>query len=88
MLSLRYRAIETCGRPLDPYAHAAAATHREQWIVEIDPRGEDRFPDIPDAMIRSWWYVDADGRIADRFRPKSRWIQQRRNRTVTPDVST
>lgn len=70
----RYRAIETCDRPPKPYVHAAAATHREQWIVEIDPRGEDRLPNIPDEMIRGWWHVDADGRITNRFRPNARWI--------------
>lgn len=70
----RYRPIERCERQLKPYVHAAARTHRAQWIVEIDPRGEDRFPDVPEAMIRGWWYVDGDGRVTDRFRSNSRWI--------------
>lgn len=70
----RYRPIEQCSRILKPYVHAAADTNRDQWIVEIDPRGEDRFPDIPEALIRGWWYVDVHGKVTDRFRPNSRWI--------------
>ena len=70
----RYRPIEKCSRTLKPYVHAAAETNRDQWIVEIDPRGEHRFPDIPEALIRGWWYVDTNGKVTDRFRPNSRWI--------------
>ncbi len=83
----RYRAIETCDRPLRSYVHAAAETNRDQWIVEIDPRGEDRFPDIPDEMIRGWWYVDADGKVTDRFRPNSRWIDDTAT-GLSPDIWT
>ena len=69
----RYRAIECSRRELKAYVHAAARTNRDQWIVEIDPRGEDRFPNVPEEMIRGWWYVDASGMISDHFRPNSRW---------------
>ena len=48
----RYRPIEQCSHNLKPYVHAAAETNRDQWIVEIDPRGEDRFPDIPETLIQ------------------------------------
>jgi len=51
--------------------HAAAKTNRDQWIVEIDPRGEAHFPNIPPALIRGWWYVDKAGKITDQFRPNS-----------------
>jgi hypothetical protein len=70
----RYRAIEPCERPLGSYVHATAETNRDQWIVEIDPRAEDRFPDISDEMLRGWSYVDADRKVTDRFRPNARWI--------------
>ena len=70
----RYRPIEQCSHTFKPYVHAAADTNRDQWIVEIDPRGEDRFPDIPEALIRGWWYVDAHGKVTDRFRPNACWI--------------
>lgn len=68
-----YRAIERCDRVLAPYVHAAARTNRAQWIVELDPRGEAHFPVVPDALIRGWWYVDANGIVTDRFRPNARW---------------
>lgn len=40
----RYRPVERCTRPLKPYVHAAAKSNRDQWIVEIDERGESSFP--------------------------------------------
>jgi hypothetical protein len=69
----RYRPVERCERKLKPYVHAAARTNRSQWIVEIDPRGEDQFPNISEEMIRGWWYVDDQGVVTDQFRPNSRW---------------
>ena len=69
----RYRAIEHPTRTLEPYVHATARTNRDQWIVEIDPRGEASFPDIPPHLIRGWWYVDPSGVITDQFRPNSLW---------------
>ena len=69
----RYRPIGSCTRLLKPYVHAAAATNRNQWIVEIDPRGEKAFPEIPEAFIRGWWLVDSHGKITDKFRPNSKW---------------
>jgi hypothetical protein len=70
----RHRAVRRCTRPLPAWFHAAARSAPDQWIVEIDPRGEDRFPNIPDDLIRGWWHVDADGKVTDLFRPNSRWI--------------
>ena len=70
----RYRAVGHCDRPLKSYVHAAARTNREQWIVEIDPRGEASFPNIPEGMIRGWWYVDSTGGVTHRFRPNSLWV--------------
>ncbi len=69
----RYRPVERCTRLLKPYVHAAAKSNRDQWIVEIDERGESSFPDIPPHLVRGWWYVDADGRVSDQFRPNSLW---------------
>ncbi len=69
----RYRAIQNLDRPLKPYMHAGAKTSRSQWIVEIDPRGEKLFPEIPEELIRGWWYVDANGSITRQFRPNSKW---------------
>ena len=77
----RYRAIERCDRRLKPFMLAGAHRYPGQWIVEIDPRGEHLFPDIPENMIRGWWYVDAAGSITDRFRPNSRWIDDGREAT-------
>ena len=57
----RYRPIEHCDRPLKPSMHAGARSNRDQWIVEIDPRGEQLFPNIPPTLIRGWWYVDKLG---------------------------
>ena len=70
----RYRAMQHPQRTLKPYMHAAAKTNRNQWIVEIDPRGESAFPSIPEHLIRVWWYVDNTGKITNHFRPNSRWI--------------
>lgn len=70
----RHRAVEHCDRELKPYVHAAARTSRDQWIVEIDPRGEKLFPAIPESMIRGWWYVDEAGVVTKRFRPNSAWV--------------
>ena len=50
----RYRAIERSSRVLEPYVHAAAKTHRDQWIVETDPRGEALFPEVPPHLVRGW----------------------------------
>lgn len=69
----RYRPIEQCLRTLKPYVHAAARTNPDQWIVEIDPRGETAFPNIPEKWVRGWWFVDRDGSITSNFRPNSRW---------------
>jgi hypothetical protein len=69
----RYRALRRSTRTLEPYVHAGAKTNRDQWIVEIDPRGEALFPEIPPHLIRGWWYVDKDGKITDQFRPNSLW---------------
>jgi hypothetical protein len=69
----RYRPVQRSSRLLKPYMHAAAKTNRNQWIVEIDPRGEASFPNIPTSLIRGWWYVDATGTITDQFRPNSMW---------------
>ena len=70
----RYRAIQQSTRPLKPYMHAGARSNRNQWIVEIDPRGEHLFPQIPAQLIRGWWYVDESGKITDQFRPNSQWV--------------
>lgn len=69
----RYRPVQRSSRPLKPYMHAAAKTNRDQWIVEIDPRGEKLFPEIPPALMRGWWYVDKTGKITEEFRPNSLW---------------
>ncbi len=69
----RYRAVQRSDRPLKPYMHAGAQANRSHWIAEIDPRGENLFPDIPEELIRGWWYVDADGKITHQFRPNSKW---------------
>jgi len=69
----RYRAVELSQRLLKPYMHAAAKTNRDQWIVEIDERGEKFFPDIPPSLVRGWWYVDKTGKITQEFRPNSLW---------------
>ena len=70
----RYRPIIRSTRTLPAYMHAGARTNRDQWVVEIDPRGEGAFPAIPPHLVRGWWYVDATGRITDRFRQNSQWI--------------
>lgn len=70
----RYRAVvERPPRLLKPFMHAAAKTNRDQWIVEIDERGESLFPDIPPPLVRGWWYVDKQGKITSEFRPNSLW---------------
>jgi hypothetical protein len=69
----RYRPVELSERTLKSYMHAAARTNREQWIAEIDPRGERLFPQIPQELIRGWWYVDKNGQITRQFRPNSFW---------------
>jgi len=71
--NLRYRPVQRSSRRLKQYMHAAARTNRDQWIVEIDPRGETHFPNIPASLIRGWWYVDKTGTITDQFRPNSKW---------------
>jgi len=79
----RYRPVMRSTRPLKPYMHAAAKTNRDQWIVEIDPRGESLFPNIPPSLVRGWWYVDKTGRITDQFRPNSLWEPDISRRTTT-----
>ena len=69
----RHRPVERCDRKLKAYVHAAARSNRDQWITEIDPRGEALFPDIPAELVRGWWYVDAQGVISADFRPNSLW---------------
>jgi hypothetical protein len=69
----RYRAVSRSPRSVKPYMRAAARTNRDQWIVEIDPRGEALFPDTPEALIRGWWYVNKNGVITDSFRPNALW---------------
>ena len=69
----RYRAVERCARKLKPHVHAAARRNRDQWITEIDPRGEDLFSNIPAELVRGWWYVDAQGVVSSDFRPNSLW---------------
>jgi hypothetical protein len=71
----RYRPVEYTTRTLKPYLHAAAKTNRNQWIVEIDARGESSFPDIPPHLIRGWWYVNAAGLLTGEFRPNSLWSE-------------
>ena len=71
----RYRPIVS--KPsgaLKAYMHAAAKTNKNQWMVEIDPRAEGSFPNIPENFIKGWWYIDKDGRITDKFRPNSQWV--------------
>ncbi len=70
----RYRPIRKQQPDLKPYMHAGALTNRDQWIVEIDPRGEHLFPNIPANMVKGWWYVDKNGTISNLFRPSSEWI--------------
>jgi hypothetical protein len=71
--NLRYRAIELVEKVHKPYMVAGARSNRDQWIVEIDPRGEALFPDIPQDLICGWWYVDRQGVITNQFRPNSLW---------------
>ena len=78
----RYRAIVHSARPLKPYMHAAAKTNPDQWMVEVDPRGEALFPNIPEHLIRGWWYIDSDGKITDQFRPNSRWVDDTPQRAL------
>ena len=70
----RYRPIVRKKPDLKPYMHAGAKTNRNQWIVEIDPRGESLFPDVPEKLIRGWWYVDSEGMITNMFRENSQSI--------------
>ncbi len=72
----RYRPIQHPAWDLKPYMHAGARFSRSQWITDVDPRGEHLFPNIPEELIRGWWYVDADGKITDKFRPNSKWKPQ------------
>ena len=69
----RYRAVMRCTRVLKPYVHAAARNNRDQWISEIDSRGENLFPNIPPSLIRGWWYVTEQGTVSQEFRPNSLW---------------
>jgi len=69
----RYRPIQHSDRKLKPFMHAGARAYPSRWIVESDPRGEKLFPDIPEDLIRGWWYVDAEGKITNQFRPNSKW---------------
>lgn len=75
----RYRPVERCTRTLKPYVHTAAKSNRDQWIVEIDERGESSFPDVPPHCVRGWWYVDVDGRVTEQFRPNSLWEPRQRH---------
>lgn len=70
----RYRPVIRSDRTVKAYMHAAAKTNPDQWMVEIDPRGEALVPNIPDHFIRGWWYADKNGKITDQFRPNSLWI--------------
>ena len=75
ILRIRYRPIVSkSSGALKAYMHAAAKTNKNQWMVEIDPRAEDLFPNIPQNLIKGWWYVDKDGRITDKFRHNSQWV--------------
>ena len=67
----RYRALEETNRKLKDYMHAGARHNRDQWITEVDERGEKSFPSVPANLIRGWWYVDKDGMITALFRPNS-----------------
>lgn len=76
-VNAKYRAIVHCSRLLKPYMHAGAKHTRDQWIVEIDPRGEPLFPAIPNDLVRGWWYVNKEGIITDQFRPNAGWTEDR-----------
>ena len=39
------------------------------WIVEIDPKFDDMFPDIPVEGKIGSWYVGEDGKFTGQFRP-------------------
>lgn len=67
----RYRPIEMPKRELKPYMHAAARSNADEWMVEMDPAAEPLFPDIPEELIRGWWYVDKRGQITGQFRPNA-----------------
>jgi len=73
----RYRPIEHCERTLKRHVHAAARVNPDLWIVEVDPRGEVFFPEIPKELIRGWWYVDSNGIVTDMFRENSLWKGER-----------
>lgn len=75
-INSRFRPITICTRPLKPYMHAAAKSHPGGWVAEIDPRGEDLFPNIPEKFIVGWWLIGKNGLITQYFRENSLYIDK------------
>jgi hypothetical protein len=65
-----YRAVKIANRPPRDYMNRSRPAHQcNQWVIEIDPDYDDKFPDVPPEGQIGRWYVGPDGKLTGQFRP-------------------
>jgi hypothetical protein len=65
-----YRSVKTASRKARDYMQRVRPPHQcNQWVIEIDPKYDDQFPDVPPEGQIGRWYVGSDGRLTGQFRP-------------------
>jgi hypothetical protein len=65
-----YRAVKIASRPPREYMIRSLAPHEAgEWIIEIDPKFDHLFPDVPPEGQIGRWYVGPDGKYTGQFRP-------------------
>jgi hypothetical protein len=65
-----YSAIIKASRKPREYMNTVIAPHMfDNWIVEIDPKFDDQFPNVPIEGQIGRWYLDRNGQYTGDFRP-------------------
>lgn len=70
-----YTPVVLAKRKPRQYMIDALAPHLfDNWIVEIDPEFDDKFPEVPIEGQIGRWYVDKNGIYTGEFRPNRKYI--------------
>lgn len=68
-----YRPIESSKRVLPSYMRRQQLDEAGMWILEMDPRCEHLFPQIPKEATIGYWLIGTDGKVTNSFRPCSKY---------------
>lgn len=68
-----YRPIEISNRALPAYMRQQHLDEAGMWILEMDPRCEHLFPEIPKEATVGYWLIGEDGIVTNKFRPSSKY---------------